>query len=402
MDECPTCQVVEVRPPRFSVPHWVTLIIVVAIFIILCIGAYAYLRSWSHERSVGLVKDDLATASDAATKNNVKVAVQALESATRKLDWFDENDPQRDILNTEILDARKALREKLESTLENMVLKGDPVEAQSLYENQAKAIDNDGSLRDAMAKALKARQVFQDVDATVKLAEKSHAAGTMGAALTQISEARRKAQVAGSTGGKAVAELRKKSGELEDEGKLDQAMGYFDVAIAHLSGEAVRRGDELKERVYQIKEHCVVGLVVNVTKVRVVKPEAVQKELLQKLDQKLKDGGFRALVVTGPQDPKAVQLDRLLVADYSEDKGREFISETGTEKAAGTVVNCVLKIINRDGGTSLWDTKVTAETSPTEFGGKGELTEKSLRENAMLLFWAKLDGTLLGTTYLKP
>jgi hypothetical protein len=116
----------------------------------------------------------------------VKVAVQALESATRKLDWFDENDPQRDILNTEIMDARKALREKLETTLENMVLKGDPVEAQSLYENQAKAIDSDGSLRDAMAKALKARQVFQDVDATVKLAEKSHAAGAIGVALSKF------------------------------------------------------------------------------------------------------------------------------------------------------------------------------------------------------------------------
>jgi RNA polymerase subunit RPABC4/transcription elongation factor Spt4 len=416
---CPSCRAAEPHiPSRHGLPVWASLLIVVAFAAIAGGIVYYYTLQWGHDQHVAQVKAELESARQAAASDKVREAVLSLESARKRLEWFDAADPDRDTLLSDIERAGKDLRVTLAEKLKAMIKRDEVADAQRFYDVEIKSIDSDGSLRDLLTKAIADNAALQDFRKSLKLAQKLHADGSFTDALKEISALRTRVQdPIRARALEAMAELRSTVEELQskwvkeafdkgqallDNGMFTEAGPSFELARQYVSSSDVTLKRKVQDAIYLLSERRVVGVVISLGPVRVVTPETVRAEIMTHLGRKLSDEGILMLVIAGSADPKAAQLDRVVTVNYKEDKGREFASETGSEKATGTRISCDLKITPVAGGNALWQDHVAAETGAIGGVGKAAFNDSALRDNASAAFWRAFDALSIPNASLLP
>jgi tetratricopeptide (TPR) repeat protein/RNA polymerase subunit RPABC4/transcription elongation factor Spt4 len=416
---CPSCRAPEPEvPTRHGPPVWISLLIVVAFAAIVGGIVYHYTVQWGHDQHVEQVKAELESARQAAAADKVREAVLSLESARKRLEWFDPEDPDREMLLSEIDRAGKELRVTLAEKLKQMIKRDEVGDAQKFYETEIKSIDTDGSLLAVVNKAIADNTALQEFRKSLKLARKLHEDGSLGDALKEISTLRTKVQdPLKARALEAMAELRTivddlqsqwvkeafdKGQALLDNGKFTEAAPWFEMARQYVWSSEVTLKRKVQDVLYLLSEKRVVGVVINLGPVRVVAPETVRAEIMSHLGRKLGDEGFLMLVIAGPGDPKAKQLARMVTVNYKEEKGRDFTSETGPEKAAGTRITCDLKVTPVSDSQVLWQDRVVAETGAIGGVGRGAFNDAALRDNAVAAFWRAFDAVRIPNANLLP
>ncbi|KPJ53237.1 MAG: hypothetical protein AMS16_05480 [Planctomycetes bacterium DG_58] len=412
---CPFCHVEAEPVVRRGIPAWVKLLIVLGFAIVATTVTVVYMRRWGHEQHVSGVKDDLAKAKKASAAKRFGDAVRFLQAARRQLEWFEEIDPDRGTLLAEISRTHDSLRTTGEETIQDLIKRGLVTEAKTLYD-EIKAIDEDKSLEDVISKAVANREIMREFQKARRDAEKLHEDGALAEALKQISLLRNKVEDPLKAKGPAMAELRSTVGKLQSawvteaydkgnefihQGKLSEAAKWFKLSEIHVWSNEVGLRRRIKEAIYHISDNRVVGVFLNVTKVRVVKVEDVRSELQKRLEKKLDDEGFLTLILKGTGDPAANELHRMVVVNYKEEQSREFTSSDMLEKAMGTKITCELKVLPTKGGEPLWKQMLTKQTTG---GGavQGGINEANLRLNALRAFWRALEGTHIPPAHLLP
>jgi len=415
---CPSCRAPEVElPTRRGLPVWSKLLLVLAFAIIAGAIAFLYTRKWGHEQRVASVKMELEQARKAAAADKIREAVLSLESARNRLEWFEQDDPDRDVLLSEIESTRKELRATLEEKLKQMIKRDEVSDAQRFYEVEIKPIDTDRSLLDVINKAIADRNALQELRKSLKQAQKFHDEGSFAAALKEISTLRTKVQDPIKARGEAMAELRttveglqtnwvkeafNKGTALLDSGKLADAVAWFEMSRQYVWTTEVTLRRRIQESLYHISEKRVIGVTINLGPIRIVGPEGVRTDIATHLGRKLADEGFLMLAISGSNDPKASELVRLVTVNYKEEKSREFMSESGAEKATGTRITCELKVTPIQGGQVLWQERVTAETGAMGDVGRAAFNDSTLRQNAVNTFWRAFDALRIPNANLLP
>jgi len=416
---CPSCRAPEpVAHVRHGPPVWLSLLIVVAFAAIAGGFVYHYMVQWGHDQHVAQVRAELESAQQAAKADKVREAVLSIESARNRLDWFDPNDSDRETLLLEIEHAGTNLRLTLAEKLKQMIKRDEVSDAQRFYDVEIKAIDTDQSLLAVVNKAIADNTALQDFRKSLKLAQKLHDEGKLDAALREISALRTKVQdPIKARAIEAMAELRTtveglqtnwvkeafaRGQALLDNGQFAEATPWFELARQTVWTSEVTLKRKVTDVLYLLGEKRVIGVAINLGEVRVVTPEAVRTEITTHLGKKLSDEGFLMLGLSGPRDPKASQLSRLVTVTYKEEKTREFMSETGTGKAVGTRISCDLKVTPLSDSQVLWQEHVTAETGAIGGIGKGVFNDAALRENAAGTFWREFDAVRIPNSNLLP
>ncbi|HUV38816.1 MAG TPA: hypothetical protein VMY39_04350, partial [Planctomycetota bacterium] len=173
--------------------------------------------------------------------------------------------------------------------------------------------------------------------------------------------------------------------ELE-QGKLGEAEAWFKQARSYVWPSEQSLVRKLEDVIFQLERKRVAGVYVKVARVRMASAEEIAKELFKEVREKLVREDFLMVKLDSMNDPKGRQLQRVLQLDYHEDLGGTVTPKPGV-KVKATKITCDLKLTVPGAEGELWSTQVYRETGPVDPNTPGGITEKTLRDNAAVLFW---------------
>jgi hypothetical protein len=416
---CPACTVIDEPHAKPRISGLVKLGILAAFAIVAAIVVWTLMQRWGYEQHAAWAKGYVEQARQDLTEDKVRDAEANLRSAGEQVGYLRPEDPRREELTLEIESTRKTLWEKAQKKLQEMIGRDEVEEALAFYESEVKFIDGAGTLRKQVDKAVEQRKMLQGFKRDLKQAQKLRDEGAVAEAIKQMYDLRKKVQDPLRSRDPLVAQFRRSVEDLQNawiketkdkgdllvgQGKLAEAAKWHELGLQYVWGTEVALRRALQDALYQISEKRVVGVIVDVSQVRVVQPETVKQELTAVLTEKLASEGFLGLVLNGSGDPVGAELDRVILIDYSESKGREFRSDSGGEKVVGTRISCSVKVLAVRGGSSrpLWETSVSSETGTIVGGAPADFNDATLRLNAVGTFRQAFAGVRIPGLSLRP